>query len=121
MQKVAEHLRHDALCWWDVQALPQSLTYDDSLLRDMLNDGIRQAGWFVVFLTPDYREGKWAYDEWKLMQDLCARQDLARRPKTLPVLLGGGLLEGMEGQKPIDVGRGPKGIAAAIRERITGG
>ena len=52
--EVAGHLRDHALCWWDVQELPQSKRYADRILLDMLNDGIRQAGWFVAFLTPGY-------------------------------------------------------------------
>jgi hypothetical protein len=82
----------------------------------MLNDGIRQAGWFVAFLTPDYAATRWTDDEWKEAQALCA--NLPRGPKTLPVLLGGDLREGMEEQQPISVGEDAEAIAEAILERF---
>ena len=116
VREVAGHLRDHALCWWDVQELPQTLRYSDRMLQDMLNDGIRQAGWFVAFLTPDYAATRWTDDEWKETQALCA--NLTRGPKTLPIILGGGLREGMEEQQPICVGEDAEAIAAAIRERF---
>jgi hypothetical protein len=116
VSEVAEHLQDHALCWWDVQALPQSRRYSDRLLQEMLNDGIRQAGSFVAFLTPDYAATRWTDDEWKEAQALCA--NLPRGPKIVPVLLGGELREGMEEQQPISVGEDAKEIAAAIRDRF---
>ena len=116
VSKVAGHLRDHALCWWDIQELPQSRRYDDRILEDMLNDGIRQAGWFVAFLTPGYAATTWTYDEWKEAQALCA--SLARGPKILPILLGGDLREGMEEQQPISVGEDAEAVAAAILERF---
>ncbi len=116
VSEVAEHLRDYALCWWDVQELPQSRLYADLVLEDLLNDGIRQAGWFVAFLTRGYAESKWTDDEYRKAQRLCA--GLPRGPKMLPVLLGGILRKGMEERLAINVGENAKAISAAIRERI---
>jgi hypothetical protein len=114
VREVAERLQKYALCWWDVQALPQSRRYADRILQDILNDGIRQAGWFVAFLTPGYAATKWTKDEYK------EAQGLPGGPTTVPVLLGGDLPEGMQEHPAINVGENAKAIAAAIREHFEG-
>ncbi len=116
VSEVAGYLRECALCWWDVQELPQSRRYADRILQDVLNDGIRQAGWFVAFLTPGYAATRWTDDEYKEARALCAR--LPRGPKTVPVLLGGDLREGMEERQAIDVGKDAKAIARALQQRF---
>lgn len=118
VSEIAGHLWDHALCWWDVQALPQSVRYADRVLQDMLSDGIRQAGWFVAFLTPGYAATKWTAEEWENAQMLGTRFDMARRLKILPVLLGGSLRGGREQEQPITVGEDARAIAVAIRERL---
>lgn len=115
---VAKHLQNYALCWWDVQELPQSRHYEDLILQNVLNDGIRQAGWFVAFLTPGYGKTKWTDDELKKALELCTRPDIIRKPKILPILLGGSMPDGIKVQQPISVGSDSKAIATSIRDRL---
>ena len=118
VREVAGHLRDHALCWWDVQAIPQTRRYADHTLQDMLSDGIRQAGCFVAFLTPGYATSGWTHDELKEAEAISSDPSLTRRPKILPVLLGGCLKERTEVQQPISVGENAKMIAAEIRKRL---
>jgi len=116
VREVSECLRDDALCWWDVQALPQSRLYTDSLLQEMLRDGIRQAGWFLAFLTPCYARDGWTDKEYQEALAFC--RSLSKGPMIVPVLLGGGLREGMDEQFAIDGGAGARAIADAILARF---
>lgn len=76
--------QHAALCWWDVQVMPQSRWYDDEILVPLLKDGIRQAALFVAFITPGYFEPGWAREELIIALE-------GGGPTIVPVFLGGAL------------------------------
>ncbi len=115
--EVARILSRRVLCWWDIEALPQSRHYADPILQDILSDGIRQAGWFVSFLTPSYGKTPWTDEEWERAQEVPEKLGVAG-PRILPVLLGGMPREGKRLETPIDAGWSPKKIAAEILERL---
>ena len=115
---IAKNLKDEALIWWDIQEIPQTAYYEDDLLTNILNDGVRQAGWFIAFITPDYFKSTWTAKEWENAILLSNDKTIQNRPKILPILLGGSLPGVIEIEKPIDVESNSKIISNAIRERI---
>ncbi|WP_213998587.1 toll/interleukin-1 receptor domain-containing protein [Arsukibacterium sp.] len=109
--------KKDALCWWDVQVMPQSRWYDDKILVPMLKDGIRQAALFIAFITPGYLEPGWAKEEF----DEALR---ANGPIIVQVLLGGTIHQQQHIhelgniQQTIDVGADASSIADSILQRL---
>ena len=129
VREVAEHLADDALCWWDEEALPQAGWIEQGPMLHMLRDGIRQAGWFVSFLTDEYgrapasdQDMAWTMREWR---EFAQRQ--GEKPdaySSVQVLLTDSAREratlkfGAPSTAIIDVGADPIRIAKQIVERL---
>ncbi|MBU1311410.1 MAG: toll/interleukin-1 receptor domain-containing protein [Gammaproteobacteria bacterium] len=118
VSEVATILQQNAaLCWWDVQVMPQSRWYDDKILVPMLKDGIRQAALFVAFITPGYFEPGWAREELKI-----ALEDGG--PTVVPVFLGDAMQRDENTQQqrhlqlPIAEQSCPRSIAELILRRL---
>ncbi len=105
--EVAAILEPVALCWWDIQVMPQRRWYDDDVLQNMLSDGIRQAAVFVAFVTPDYLSSTWCQTE-------LTEAKKAGGPKIIQVRL-----DGSDSQLPTELMTNTKGWdAREIAEAI---
>lgn len=118
VSEVATILQQNAaLCWWDVQVMPQSRWYDDEILVPMLKDGIRQAALFVAFITPGYFEPGWAREELIIALE-------EGGPTIVPVFLGGAIRREENTQQlrylqlPIAEESCPRRIAKLILQRL---
>ena len=118
VEKVAEYLRNDALCWWDIQDIPQEKFYGDSLLTDLLKNGIRQARWFIAFLSSEYAKRGWTFDEFEIAKTFSSDNNLKHRPEIVPVILGGKEIE-YPNVQPIQKGENARAIALEIKRRIS--
>lgn len=109
--------QNGALCWWDVQVMPQSRWYDDEILVPMLKDGIRQAALFVAFITPGYFEPGWAREELRIALE-------GGGPTIVPVFPGGATRREENTQQlrhlqsPIVEESCPRSIAELILQRL---
>ena len=76
-------------CWWDRWHIPEMEddTYDPCLLMDILDDGIKQAVWFVGLMTAGYikepnseKTVSWTLEEWRR-----AKEERGRRGRRQPL------------------------------------
>lgn len=111
VSEVAVLLESSALCWWDIQVMPQNRWYEHQLLQDMLSDGIRQSAVFVAFVTPDYFQSVWVQTE-------LAEAQKPGGPAIVPVLLCNTALPNAFWQKPIHAHSHAPSIAEAIKQYL---
>jgi TIR domain len=115
-------------CWLDQWNVPQSreTSYDNKLLRSILNDAVRQSAWFVALMRPDYvKPGgepgvpTWVSHEWDQARSAkeTPRRDRMRR---IAVTFGKlhGIDEWVEGAEDTAVSVGSNASARDVAGRV---